>query len=147
MMQAYVGTILLCGTATVLAVIMQFRKNKTEEKSIDCSVRFAFIYFACFAGILSLVKTVLGEGNLTIFESFADMGKTYLHYGLPLLVMAVLVPLIIGKFFTFERQKKIIYMGDSILAFVILLAFTVFGRLKLTNRGNVRDFNNWSLEN
>lgn len=136
-MQAYVGTILLCGTATVLAVIMQFRKNKTEgsKKSIDCSVRFAFIYFACFAGILSLVKTVLGEGNLTIFESFADMeGKTYLHYGLPLLVMAVLGPLIIGKLFTFERQKKIIYMGDSILVFVILLAFTVFGRLKLTNR-------------
>lgn len=45
MMQAYVGTILLCGTATVLAVIMQFRKNKTEgsKKSIDCSVRFAII--------------------------------------------------------------------------------------------------------
>lgn len=61
--------------------------------------------------------------------------------------MAVLDPLIIGKLFTFERQKKIIYMGDSILAFVTLLAFTVFGRLKLTNRGNVRDFNNWSLEN
>lgn len=94
-------------------------------------VRVSFLYFHAIYFILSVVKIVLGSAENTLFESFWDMEKrTYIHYGVPLVVFCVvtLALLIKGKWFS---DKRIIDAFCAVMFPGSILLFLVNG--KITN--------------
>lgn len=57
---------------------------------------------------MSVVKWYLGNGKDTLVESFWDIGsKTYIHYGIPLLIVSVAVPAVL-KMLRRELGRKLI---------------------------------------
>lgn len=64
------------------------------KKRIESGV--ILIYISFFLSFIVLIKCITGEGSITLLESFSENGKmTYVHYSVPLLILAVLIPVII----------------------------------------------------
>lgn len=92
-------------------------------------VRVAFLYFHGIYFVLSVVKSCLGSMDNTLFESFWDMEpRTYIHYGLPLVVLclAALVLMIRVKWFS---DRRLIDTFCAVMFPGSILVFLVNGRI------------------
>jgi hypothetical protein len=127
-MESYIGTVLIILIASTLssAIYVGFNKNDIKETFYIFSFFVVIFYF-----VMSLVKLRLGYYKENLFESFWDIqGVTYLHYGMPLVVIAIALPIIMKTIFKSDCTR-IIRICDSCICFVSFLGF-----------GYVNDFSN-----
>lgn len=125
-MQMYVGPILLCALAGLLSTFIWQRKVKVREGIVPFFRDFCFFLFS-YLGVMSMVKSLLGCGMQTLYESFSDIeASTYVHYGLPLGFLALFFPVIIYKLFKAEFIKTVVDNVVSLMVIVILLLFVTF---------------------
>ena len=73
--------------------------------------------------MLSAMKYYLGYRNENLFESFWDVqNATYVHYGIPLIVISVIVPVVLHFVFK-DVACKIIIFFDSVMFLVLSFAW------------------------
>lgn len=100
-MQA-LGIIILIVVLGIISGMIWYLLDKKQQnlKSIIDYVR-CIVFFSLFNYfVLSAVKTILGSSEDTLLESFWDiLPMTYIHYGIPLLVLAIIFPVILKKLF------------------------------------------------
>lgn len=111
-MQQYYGigaVVVICSLlATILYIVM-----RKEEKKYIFYVFSAFL--SSYVFLLSAVKFYLGYRKENLFESFWDIqAATYVHYGIPLLIMGIIAPVLLHWFFK-DAAYKIIRFFDSML--------------------------------
>lgn len=125
-MEQYVGVLALCIVPGILASLAHmFLARQTQQRF---QIKNIYFYAAAFYGIMSVVKTAMGEGGRTLFSSFIDIERaTYLHYGIPLAVMAVVLPALIKFFFKDKKQTQFIDMFLSVFSFLIGIQFLILG--------------------
>ena len=127
-MEQYVGVIALCVVPGGLAAFIH--KKLAEHEKFD--IKNVFIYGMVNYCVMSFVKTLLSFGKRTIFSSFHRIeGRTYLHYGVPLLILALLLPCAIRMLFgTHKRNVFLKYFGSS---FSFLAGILFLGIGEITN--------------
>lgn len=92
--------------STVIWFILNW--NKSNYKGFAEFVRGALFFFYSDYFLLSAVKWYLGNGKDNLFESFWDIQpRTYIHYGIPLLIVSVGAPLIL-KLLKGDMGRKLI---------------------------------------
>ena len=135
LMQAYIGVIILCTVSGLLACIIHEICNKErigvkpDKSYIDHIIRTLAFYVIIFHTILSLFKTLLGDGAMTLTESFNEVSwRTYLHYSLPLIVIAVLIPIILKKILG-KKTDSFVSMADSIILSIYLIVYLIFAAI------------------
>lgn len=80
-------------------------------------------FFVSYYFVLSAVKWYLGYHKENLLESFWDIQTiTYVHYGIPLVIMAIAAPLFLHIVFK-ERKLEIIQYFDSSFFFAFSCAF------------------------
>lgn len=92
-------------------------------------LRVAFLFFNGIYFVLSVVKSLLGSSENTLFESFWDAEmQTYIHYSVPLgaLCLVMLVLLLKVKWFS---DKRIIDTFCAVMFPGIILVFLINGRI------------------
>lgn len=95
-------------------------------------VRTSIFFFHSFYFIVSAVKYVIGNGEDTLLESFWDMGfRTFVHYGVALAAIAVIVPLVV-RLILRERSVKYSNLLNHYLFFGVFMLILCNG--KITNR-------------
>lgn len=120
-MQGYFCVAVLC----IISGIISYMTQRKAYKSIKILAFYVFAY----VGVLSMMKLLLHEGGLSVFESFEDSQPvTYVHYFVPMLFIAVLFPFII-KATLKEKAVKFMYMADSFFFFSAGIFFLAFGRI------------------
>ena len=131
-MSPAVGIIILCAVPGILASILQIFLLKKHGKT-GSIYRIIFCYTGLFYGILSLVKLIIDSGKLTLSESFADIvSSTYLHYLIPLMLMAVIIPCLIYFIFRNADIFGLISLFDSVMFVILALGFMIIGRVSNT---------------
>ena len=90
-------------------------------------------FFFCDFFVLSAVKAVLGSTESTLFESFWDIQfRTYVNYAMPLLLLAIIMPLII-RFVFKEKALKLFKSANAFMFIALILVWIVTG--KVSNGG------------
>lgn len=90
-------------------------------------------FFFCDFFVLSAVKAVLGSTESTLFESFWDIQfRTYVNYGMPLVVFAIIMPLIL-RFVFRDKSFKLIKSADAFMFIALILVWLLKG--KISNSG------------
>lgn len=126
-MGRYVGIpVLICSLSVIAVVIYKFCGRKDARNAKDIFIFYAIILYV---GI-SLVKTVLGEADRGIFDSFYDLeAVTYAHYGIPLLLVVVIAASFHGKFLRGESCRRFVQMFDSLFVFAVMSEFLICGTI------------------
>ena len=76
----------------------------------------------------------MGEGEKTLFSSFIDIERaTYLHYGIPLAVLAAALPLFMKILLKEEKRKYFMEAFLSIFSFLIGAEFLMWGVISSYN--------------
>lgn len=102
-------------------ISFSLRKKKDEKKSYGFQT--FFYYFVAYYGIMSVVKMVLGDLKETLFESLWDAQiSTYIHYGIPLMIISVIMPFLMKLVFK-EKDNIVISMMNSMFFAEITVAF------------------------
>jgi hypothetical protein len=92
-------------------------------------------YYLGFSFILSVAKYALGYHKENLVESFWDLqSSTLLHYGVPLIVIAVIAPIIVHLMFK-GKEFGVISFFDSALCFC--MAFMFFLVRVISNRSYI----------
>lgn len=132
LMQAYIGVIILCTVSGLLACIVHEICNKerngakSDKSYIDHIIRTFIFYVIVFHTILSLFKILLGDGAMTLIESFDEVSwRTYLHYSLPLTVIAVITPIILKKIFG-KKADSFVSLTDSVILSIYMITYLIF---------------------
>lgn len=124
-MEKYIGVLMMCSISGALAAglhMLFIDKRRLRIKNI-------YFYGVIFYGVISAMKALVGEGEKTLFTAFHDIeSATYIHYGVPLAVMAVVFPLLI-KLVLGEKQIRFIDMFVSVFSFIIGIAFLAGGTI------------------
>lgn len=119
-MQQYFGISAMVVICSLLATIVYIGMRK-EEKRYSFYVFSAFL--AAYYFMLSAMKYYLGYRNENLFESFWDaQNATYVHYGIPLIVVSVIVPVALHFVFK-DIACKIIRFFDSVMFLVLSFAW------------------------
>lgn len=125
-MQQYFGISAMVVICSLLATIVYIGMRK-EEKRYSFYVFSAFL--AAYFFMLSAMKYYLGYRNENLFESFWDaQNATYVHYGIPLIVISVIVPVVLHFVFK-DVACKIIRFFDSVMFLVLSFAWFLVERL------------------
>lgn len=128
-MSPWAGIIILCAVPGISAGILQFFLLKKNGKSGNI-YRIIVCYIGLFYGILSLVKTLLDSGNITLAESFEDIiPTTYLHYLIPLIPMAVITPYLISRILRNTDISGMMSLFDSFMFAILALGCIITGRI------------------
>lgn len=134
-MQAYVGVITLCMVSGILSCIIheicaKDRTGANKDKSyINHIIKTTVFYIVIFHTILSLFKVLLGNGTLTLIESFDEVSwRTYLHYSLPLIVIAISAPFILRKILR-EKTDSFVLMALSLITLMYSIVYLIFARI------------------
>ena len=131
-MSPAVGIIILCTIPGILAGIVQLFLQKKRGKS-GSAYRIVVCYIGLFYGILSLVKMIIDSGKPTLVESFADIvPSTYLHYLIPLMLMAVVIPCFICFIFRNADISGLMSLFDSVMFVILVLGFIIMNRISNT---------------
>lgn len=126
-MQAYIGIFVLCVISGALSCAVNEIQSKEGFHRRNVIKAFTF-YVIIFYTILSLFKTVLGYGTLTLTATFDDVSwRTYLHYSLPLIVISVVIPFIV-KMILREKASDFIEMAVSLIIGIYSIVYLVFGK-------------------
>ena len=72
-MKIFTGLMLLCIMPGVLSAAVYRFNIKTKKLNTEKLGKTVMFFILIFHGILSAAKSVLGEGNLTLIESFGDI--------------------------------------------------------------------------
>lgn len=103
--------------------------DRKASADINYLIKTAAFYAMIFFTILALFKTLLGNGAFTLIESFDEIsGKTYLHYSLPLIVLAVCLPFVIRMLLR-NKTDEFIRMSLSTVIMLCAIAHLVFSRI------------------
>lgn len=132
-MQLYISIIIFISIFCVLSVVasMLLRKDKMKGLNKEMIIKTFLFYFAMYYGIIAMFKVLIGEKEETLFESFWDLQTlTYIHYGIPLLVISLIIPLVIRIIFK-QKEQLVIVIADAII-FAELMVCLVCG-IKLDN--------------
>ena len=129
MQQGYGIIVLLILCAFIATVEYVFIKNREGSSGtvVKCIQRYAFhvfsLFFATFFFVMSAVKYYLGYQVESLFESFWNMQLvTFVHYGIPMLLMAVIGPVIVV--FVFRGfEWRIIRFFNSSMFFTLVYAY------------------------
>lgn len=124
-MNSSLALLVFMGVFAIISAILWtlLNKNKLKENGIAEFIRAMLFFFWCDYFILSAVKWLLGNGQDTLFESFWDMeARTYIHYGIPLLVISAAEPFLL-KLFGKEFGKRLI---SAFCAENFIILFWVF---------------------
>lgn len=134
-MQVYLGISALCIISGILACIIHevFYKDRSDinkDKSyINHIVKTTVFYAIMFHTVLAVCKTLLGNGTVTLIESFEGISwKTYFHYSLPLAVIAIVLPFILRKQFR-EKTDDFILMALSLIIGIDALVYLIFNEI------------------
>lgn len=123
-MEKYIGVLAMCIISGALAAVVQMLgidKKRLKAKNI-------VFYAVVFYGVMSVMKTVMGEGEKTLFAAFSDIERaTYLHYGLPLAIMAAVLPFLLKLVWKPERRQLFIDSFLSVFSFIAGLWFLIAG--------------------
>lgn len=131
-MEKYVGVLAMCIISGILAALIHMLCISGTKKSLK--IKNIYFYSAAFYGAMSVIKAVMGEGEKTLFAGFNSIeGATYIHYGVPLAVMAVVLPLLIRLIFRNERSQQLIELFLSVFSFMIGIVFLVWGVISSYN--------------
>lgn len=123
-MEMYVGVAALCIIPGMLAAFM----HKRLERGSKFTIKNVYFYCIINYGIMSFLKTLLGSGKRTLFSSFIDIeSRTYLHYGLPLVIVSILLPIVIKAIFAQEKKVLFIQYFNSTFSFLTGLIFLGIG--------------------
>lgn len=124
-MNIYTGILSLVFILAVMATILYKFYGK---RKIEISV-FIF-YVIILYGIMSFVKMILGEPDLGLFESFYDIETvTYFHYGIPLLVLVVVMSFFHGRIVKEEFGSRFVMLFNSLFSFSTMLEFLICGAI------------------
>lgn len=124
-MLQYGVLLLICVTAVISAVIFCLcAKNKINVRTI--------VFFATITVfILSVIKYKLEGARLTLVQSFWEASlSTYIHYGIPLLIVSIISPVAI-HFMLRGRAEKIIDWQAVLSTIIFSVSHLLFG--KITN--------------
>ncbi len=134
-MQAYIGIIILCAVPGLVSCIVHEISNKErsgialDKSYINHILKTAVFYILMFYSFLSVLKTVLGDGALTLAESFEDVSaKTYLHYSLPLVIVSIAAPYILRRLLK-ERADDFVLMALSTTTGIDLIIHLIFAQI------------------
>lgn len=131
-MSPAVGIIVLCTIPGILAGILQNFLLKKRGK-IGSLYKIVVCYIGLFYDTLSLVKMIVDSGNLTISESFADIvPSTYLHYLIPLMLMAVIMPCLTYFIFRNADISGLMSLFDSVMFVLLAFGFIIMNRISNT---------------
>lgn len=124
-MQHYIPIIIFIAIWSAISTGIWFIlwKNKSKKFQIVEGIRTLFFYFAIYYGIMSMVKLILGNVEETLFESFwsAEV-HTYVHYGIPMAIFSILVPILLKIVFK-EKGFTVITTMNAILFAEIAVVF------------------------
>lgn len=117
-------------TSTVLWICIS--KRRREWKSLQ-SVKELLFFFLCNFFLMSAAKTFLGGAESTLLESFWDIEiRTYINYGIPLLVFSIAAPVVISFLFR-DKGDKLMCGFDAFM--LIALIFVLIARGTVSNSG------------
>ncbi len=129
-MEAFIGTLLLCiipGMLAAAGYCYDLNNKKLKYKKVSKIVMF---FLLLYYGVLAGVKSILGEAELTLIESFKDIeGKTYLHYALPLLLIGVLFVILLKYLDASHKVESFIELLDSVWLFILLIIYPIIGKI------------------
>lgn len=127
-MKAFLGIVILCCIPALVALGVQYLGDRKSKEKFDYLKSYVFWLFS-FYGLLSGIKFILGERDISLIKSFADiLPQTYLHYGIPLVVISVICPWLI-KIILRRKSQYFIAFFDSIVFCVLFLFYLITGRM------------------
>lgn len=119
----FILIILFSIVATTVFCCMR-RKIKKEYM-----ITFPFFSLIAYFGV-SFIKMVLGEPNFNIFESFADAGWfTLVHYAIPLLIGAIIIPLLTTVIKTDTIILNLIESSISFCFMILCIFLLIFNEI------------------
>ncbi|MCD8039735.1 MAG: sulfatase-like hydrolase/transferase [Lachnospiraceae bacterium] len=131
-MEKYIGVLAMCIAAGILSALVHMLLADKEERSFH--IKNVYFYSVVFYGAMSLMKAAVGEGGKTLFSAFNDMeALTYIHYGVPLIIMALALPILIKLVLGFGKGQRFIGLFLSIFSFIIGLEFLLWGVISSYN--------------
>ena len=112
----------ICVLLAIIAVVSTTISHGVKSEKVNF-IKGIFGFFFCYYFLLSTIKWFLGSAENTLVESFWDaVPRTYLHYGLPLTVIGVVVPVVVKKLFK-TVLDKLVGVFD---AFILIGLFGMF---------------------
>jgi hypothetical protein len=106
----------MIGITSLLSSIIYILLNKKHAKNEKIFYIFSF-FAVCYGFVISAMKLHLGYYKENLFESFWDIQlRTYIHYGVPMIAIAILMPITIKVIFK-ESGLKLIRLFDSCACF------------------------------
>ncbi|NDO50941.1 hypothetical protein FMM75_16550 [Lachnospiraceae bacterium MD335] len=125
-MEQYVGVIALCIVPGILAALVH-KKCAEYDKIVIKNIYYYSIINCC---IMSFLKTVLGYGGRTIFSSFHMIeGRTYLNYGVPLVILSVILPMMINRILGKHKESELLKYFGSAFSFLAGILFLGIGEI------------------
>lgn len=132
-MQQYLGIILLLIICSFIPSIVWIIINRTEQTFLDNLKKYflkVYAFFFCFFYfLLSGMKLYLGYQKENLFESFWNIqAKTYLHYGVVLIMMGIILPIIMHLVFR-SVEWRIIKFFDSMMFMALFSTYFVVRKI------------------
>lgn len=125
-MEQYVGVIALCIVPGILAALVH-KKCAEYDKIVIKNIYYYSIINCC---MMSFLKTVLGYGGRTIFSSFHMIeGRTYLNYGVPLVILSVILPMMINRILGKHKGSGLLKYFGSAFSFLAGILFLGIGEI------------------
>lgn len=121
--EMYIGPVIMVVIACIISILVQYKMRKPLY-----TIKTVFFYFVLNYGSVSFMKMLLGYRKYTIFESFDDIQKvTYYHYAFPVILGAVLMPILLN-WLTKEKIDKLISIADSIYIMCALVFYLIMDK-------------------
>lgn len=131
-MEKYIGVLSMCIISGVFAALVHMLLTERTKKNFR--IKYIFFYAVVFYGAMSVIKALMGEGKETLFSSFHDIEPaTYIHYGIPLTVMVIVLPILIKLILMDEKRQLFINLFLSTFSFIIGLEFLIWGIIDTYN--------------
>ncbi len=125
-MEQYAGVIALCIVPGILAAFVHKKCAEYDEFDIK-NIYYYSIINCC---VMSFLKMALGDGGRTIFSSFHLIeGKTYLHYGVPLVILALILPMMISRILGNHKRNELLKHFGSTFSFLVGIVFLGIGEI------------------
>lgn len=123
-MEMYVGAAALCIIPGILAAFV----HEKFEGSKKFNIKNVYFYSIIHYGVMSFVKLFLGFGNRTLFFCFKDMqNRTYIHYGIPLVIISLILPILIKIILDKDKRDLFIKSFCSTFSFIASIVFLGIG--------------------
>lgn len=119
-MNVVIGILILCTIPAVISVWFHSFKKRCKLYELGKIILF---YLLTYSGIMSFIKILSGEGTWRLVESFDTiLPMTYVHYGIPYVVISVVTPLILKVLF----REKLFEWIEKVLSVVLVEIVCVY---------------------